>query len=76
MLKKEDPADSLRGGGTRGWQPHKHTHIPHISLGHPPPCIHTHIPETCKENADHGTQDNLSYKSYIWVGPAAGSGER
>lgn len=33
-------------------------HAPYF-LGTPLPHIHTHLPETFRENADHGTQDNL-----------------
>ena len=33
-------------------------HAPYF-FGTSLPCIHTHLPETFRENADHGTQDNL-----------------
>lgn len=51
MLKKEDPADSLIGGGKRG--------VAAPSVFGTSFTMHTH-PETFKASADRGAQDNLS----------------
>lgn len=65
VLKKEDPDDSLRGGGRRGWQPYK-------SLGHPPPCIHTQ--KHLRRMLIIRLRTTLVPESYDWAVSTAGNG--